>query len=214
MPLHLKIAPLLLPNIHPFIDIITHTKDILGTLVQPVELGSEHAPSALSEVCTWDLLIDEQLAVWLTNSTTAVQSHAPVTETLPVHYLHFCVRKDKPHPLTWRTSFIATCSISFSYCVFYFFTGTLWNTSSEDSLLLKPSGSTPPQLHSQRCWHGSKHCLDTGHKMADPGSVPAVSERDLFTQRWGMQICPPTQKLPGGERKGDCLLWLVKGKGF
>lgn len=145
MPLRLKIAPRLFCNIHSCTDIITHTKDILGTLVQLAELASEHAPSALSEVCTWDLLIDKQLAVWLTNSTTAVQSHAPVTETLPVHYLHFPVRKDKPHPLTWSRSFIAACSISFSRCVFYiFFTGTLWNNSSEDSLLPKPSGTTPP----------------------------------------------------------------------
>lgn len=42
--------------------------------------------------------------------------------------------------------------------------------------------------------------------MADPGGVPAVSERDLFAQRRGMQIRPPAQKLPGGERKGDRLL--------
>lgn len=216
MPLHLKIAPRLLPNIHPCTNIITYIKDILGTLVQAVEPpSSEHAPSASSEVCTWDLLIDKQLAVGLTNPSAAVQSHAPVTETLPVHYLHFPVRKDKPHPLTWRRSFIAACSISFSCFVFYFFfTGTLRNNSSEDSLFLKPSGSTPPRLHSQRRWHGFKYCLDTGHKMADPGSVPAVSERDLFTQWWGMQICTPTQELPGGEWEGDRLLWLVKGKYF
>lgn len=48
--------------------------------------------------------------------------------------------------------------------------------------------------------------------MADPGSVSAVSAGDMFAQRRGMQICAPPQKLPGGQREGDRLLRLAKGK--
>lgn len=90
--------------------------------------------------------------------------------------------------------------------------------STPQRISLLPKTKWPPlrspRLQSQQCWHGSKHRLDTGHEMADPGSVPAVSERDMFTQRRGMQICPPTQKLPGGEWESDCLFWFVKGKDF
>lgn len=48
--------------------------------------------------------------------------------------------------------------------------------------------------------------------MADSGGVPAVSERDVFAQRRGMQIRTSAQKLPGGERTGDRLLRLAEGK--
>ncbi len=50
--------------------------------------------------------------------------------------------------------------------------------------------------------------------MADARGVPAVSERDVLTQRRGMQICTPTQELPGGERTGDRLLRLAEGKTY
>lgn len=48
--------------------------------------------------------------------------------------------------------------------------------------------------------------------MADARGVPAVSERDVLTQRRGMQIRTPAQELPGGERTGDRLLRLAEGK--
>lgn len=45
-------------NIPSYTDIITHTKDILGTLVHPAELPSKNVPSALSELWIWNILID------------------------------------------------------------------------------------------------------------------------------------------------------------
>ncbi len=48
--------------------------------------------------------------------------------------------------------------------------------------------------------------------MADTRGVPAVSERDMLTQRRGMQIRTPTQELPGGEWTCDRLLRLAEGK--
>lgn len=183
-------------NTHLYIDIITYMKRHFG------EVGTKSRASL--RVCP--LCLIGGLHLRLTN--WRAQSHDPVTETLSAHYLLCSVHKGsliywpEAHRLYVLSLLVVVCS---------FFTGTLWN-SSEDSLLPEPSGRTPPRLHSQCCWHGSKHRLHTGHKMADPGSVPAVSERDLLTQWWGMQICPPTQKLPGGQWESDRLLWLIKGK--
>lgn len=59
---------------------------------------------------------------------------------------------------------------------------------------------------------GVEHFGSTRHQMADPGSLPTVSARKLFTWRWRMQVCASTQELPSWKRESYCLLWLTEGR--
>lgn len=67
-------------------------------------------------------------------------------------------------------------------------------------------------FQSQHLGHGAEHFVSTRYQMADPGSLPAVSARKLFTRQRRMQVCTSTQELPSWKWESYRLLWLTEGK--
>lgn len=68
-----------------------------------------------------------------------------------------------------------------------------------------PRSRPPPR-------HGSERDADPRHKVADAGGVPRVPEGDVLAAGQRVQVRPPGQELPGGERPSDRLLRFAQGE--